>query len=52
MSSSPAYNRRVQRAQELAAKGWKIRQIIRELHVKPHGSKSSSALVKAWIDRK
>ena len=46
------HNRRVQRAQELAAKGWKIRQIIRELHVKPHGSKSSSALVKAWIDRK
>jgi hypothetical protein len=46
------HNRRVQRAQEFAAKGWTISQIIRELHVMPRGSKSSSALVKAWIDRK
>jgi hypothetical protein len=46
------HNQRVRRAQELAAKGRTIRQIIRELNVRPRGFKSSSALVKGWIDRK
>jgi hypothetical protein len=46
------HTRRVERAQELSAKGWTIGQIIRELNVKRHGSKSRSALVKAWINRK
>jgi hypothetical protein len=45
------HNRRVQRAQELFAAGRTVRQIIRELNVKPNGSKASSALVKAWINR-
>jgi hypothetical protein len=46
------HNRRVQRAQELSAAGWTVPQIIRELNVKPNRSKSSSALVRAWIERK
>jgi hypothetical protein len=45
------HNRRVLRAQELFAAGCTVRQIIRELNVKPNRSKSSSALVKAWIGR-
>ena len=46
------YDRRVQRAGELRAAGRTIRQIVNELNVKPRGKKSSSELVKSWIDRK
>ena len=45
------HNRRVLRARELAAEGWTVPQIVRELKVKPNGAKSGSALVKGWIDR-
>jgi hypothetical protein len=46
------YNRRVQRAGELRAAGRTVRQIVKELNVKPRGKKSSIELVRSWIDRK
>jgi len=46
------YDRRVQRAGELRAAGRTIRQIVNELNVQPRGKKSSSELVKSWIDRR
>jgi hypothetical protein len=46
------YDRRVQRAGELRAAGRTIRQIVKELNVKPRGKRSSIELVRSWIDRK
>jgi hypothetical protein len=43
------HNSRVERARQLRAEGWTIRQIVKELSVKPQGNKSSSDIVKSWI---
>jgi hypothetical protein len=46
------HNHRVERARQLRAEGWTVRQIIGELAVKPQGEKSSAAIVKAWIGKR
>ena len=46
------HNRRVERARELDAEGWTIRQIVQELKIKPHGKKTSVDIVEAWISPK
>ncbi len=45
------HNRRVERAKQLHAEGRPLRQIVKELQVKPHGTKSSVAVVQGWLDR-
>jgi hypothetical protein len=45
------HNARVKRAHQLHADGWTIRQIVKELKVKPQGQKTSGDVVKSWIDR-
>jgi hypothetical protein len=45
------HNGRVRRAQELHAEGWTVRQIAKELRVKPRGAKSNVEIVKTWIER-
>jgi hypothetical protein len=45
------HNRRVERARALHAEGRTVRQIAKELKVKPQGEKSSVDIVKTWIDR-
>ena len=44
------YHRRVERARELHAEGRTIRQIAKELNVKPQRNKPSIEIVKTWID--
>src|SRR5262249_41673165 len=45
------YNRRIESARQLHAQGRTVRQIAKELNVKPHGKKSSLEIVKTWIDK-
>jgi hypothetical protein len=45
------HNRRLDRARELDAAGRTVRQIVKELNVKPHGGKSSVDIVKNWIGK-
>jgi hypothetical protein len=45
------HNRRVQRARELHAEGRSLRQIAKELQVKPRGEKSAVEMVQGWIAR-
>jgi hypothetical protein len=45
------HNRRVERARQLRAAGRTIRQIVKELQVKPQNKKTSVDVVKNWIDR-
>jgi hypothetical protein len=45
------HNRRVERARGLHAEGRPLRQIVKELQVKPHGKRSGVEIVKGWIDR-
>jgi hypothetical protein len=45
------HNRRVERARKLHAEGRTVRQIAKELSVKPQGQKSSVEIVKTWIDK-
>jgi hypothetical protein len=44
------HNRRVERARELHAEGRPLRQIVKELQVKPQGKRSGVEIVKGWID--
>jgi hypothetical protein len=46
------HNSRVARARQLYSEGWTVRRIAKELRVKPHGDKSSVAVVQSWITRK
>jgi hypothetical protein len=46
------HNFRVERARKLNAEGRTVRQIVKELNVKPHGKRKSVNIVKSWIDRK
>jgi hypothetical protein len=46
------HNRRVKLARALHAEGRTIRQIAKELNVKPRGKKTSADMVKSWIDRR
>jgi hypothetical protein len=43
------HNGRVERARQLHAQGRTIRQIAKELNVRPQGQKSSVEIVKTWI---
>jgi hypothetical protein len=43
------HNRRVEHARALHAQGRTIRQIVQELNVKPHGTKSNVEIVKTWV---
>jgi hypothetical protein len=45
------HNRRVERARQLHAQGWTLRQIVTELNVKSHGNKSNVQIVKTWVCR-
>ena len=45
------HNRRVERARQLRAAGRTVRQIVKELQVKPQRKRTSVDVVKNWIDR-
>jgi hypothetical protein len=45
------HNRRVELARQLHADGRNVRQIVKELMVKPRGKKSTVDIVKSWIVR-
>jgi hypothetical protein len=45
------HNRRVERACELHAQGWTVRQIVRELNVRSQGQKTNVAIVTKWVGK-
>lgn len=43
------HNRRAEQARQLHAQGRTVRQIAKELKVKPHGKRSNVEIVEAWV---